>query len=327
MKSLVKIIEYYQEQKKDDFLDRFMKFVGYVLGNSCVNKLVAHLFSHSENVSIITADTSDINVFEEPFRQANFCKGKKWGLHYQFLLFLPMLRFLVTIKQTHLGKTILDILESDSMSSYFRKATVSVQTELFYFWGRLSLSNADEKKAFECFKKATCLCDPAHIHNRRHIGRYMIITGLGEGFLPSFELLKKLHLETELGPLVRAIHNGDIPAFDSWMFKNQAQLCIAGVFHLVCPLRVCVQASGLKIVWDMVKDAPRDNFKQVSDLAKAMSALWKTEITTDHMTLIIITLIRCKLIRVNLIIERKEPVVTFPSERPVFLGMKKISNK
>jgi hypothetical protein len=100
----------------------------------------------------------------------------------------------------------------------------------FLFWqGRVHIYFHRFLDAYRSLSSAFLLCSTQYISNKRTILKYLIISGMVVGSLPSNELLHKYNLQEQFGSLIYSFIKGDLKAF-----KNELHRQKSWFYHLNC---------------------------------------------------------------------------------------------
>lgn len=128
---------------------------------------------------------------------------------------------------------------------------MSQQVELKYYEGRLSVYEQQIVKAEECLDFSFAHCLPSATRNKRVILQYLIPVKVTRGKFPTRRLLEK-HSQTDYIPLLEALKQGHVGAFQRELTKNQDLFIKAGILIMVQNLQLLAYRNLFRKVYHVL---------------------------------------------------------------------------
>mmetsp|Transcript_23238 Transcript_23238/g.77126 ORF Transcript_23238/g.77126 Transcript_23238/m.77126 type:complete len:417 (+) Transcript_23238:33-1283(+) len=173
---------------------------------------------------------------------------------------------------------------------HFAKAEVVTYK---YFTGRLALLNSDFGAAERQLSWAFERCPRAATGNKRLVLRYLVPVRLALGVFASEALLRKYGLDYFV-PLCRAVHRGDLNAFEEQLATHQQRFIRHGSYLLVERSKLIVYRNFFRRVALLHPDkSTKLDIKRFQACLKATN----TEMEVDEIECILANLIYCGYIK------------------------------
>ena len=131
-----------------------------------------------------------------------------------------------------------------------RSFTVAQLVTYKYFVGRLSMLNSQFAKAEQELNYAFAYCPRNATKNKRLILRYLVPVRMVLGKFASAKLLLKYDLPYFV-PLCRAVHRGDLRAFEAELATNQQLFIQHGSYLLIERAKIITYRNFFKAVIDL----------------------------------------------------------------------------
>ncbi|KAI1288346.1 PCI domain-containing protein 2 [Halotydeus destructor] len=167
------------------------------------------------------------------------------------------------INKLHLCKPLIRALENANMMDHFVKADCVTYN---YFLGMKSMYDSDYAKAEELLEYSFLNCYGQSRKNKRLILTFLIPVKMLRGKIPKMAALEKYHL-TEFAPLIRAVKEGNLRAFDEALEAEADLFWTYGIYLILEKLRIICYRNVFKKVCLIMKthQIPVTAFKTALD--------------------------------------------------------------
>jgi len=163
-----------------------------------------------------------------------------------------LFRLYLRINNLQLCVNLLKIINSPhSKLPALRHFAMAQQVEFKYYEGRLSVYEQEIRKAEECLEFSFAHSHPGSVRNKRIVLQYLIPVKVARGKFPTRALLEKYSQEAYL-PILMAIKQGDIGAFQSELERHQDDFIRTGIYIMMESLQLQAYRNLFKKTYQLL---------------------------------------------------------------------------
>lgn len=163
-----------------------------------------------------------------------------------------LFRLYLRINNLQLCVNLLKIINSPhSKLPALRHFAMAQQVEFKYYEGRLSVYEQEIRRAEECLQFSFAHSHPGSMRNKRIVLQYLIPVKVARGKFPTRALLVKYSQEAYL-PILMAIKQGDIGAFQSELERHQDDFIRTGIYIMMESLQLQAYRNLFKKTYQLL---------------------------------------------------------------------------